>query len=456
MQKRKAVKADVAMFDRKSLSKLIFPLVVEQLLAVTIGMADTVMVASVGEAAVSGISLVDSINILLINIFSALATGGAIISSQYLGKNDDESACTAAKQLVYAITAMSSVIMVLCLVARIPLLNLIFGKVEPLVMKNAQTYFWLSALSYPFLGIYNAGAALFRAMGNSKVSMFTSILMNVVNITGNAILIFGFNMGVAGAATATLVSRILGAVIMLVLLKNKNGRIHIERLFKPELKLYMIKNILRIGVPNGLEGGMFQVGKILVQGLIASFGTVAIAANAVANNVAMIAQIPGAAIGLALITVVGQCVGAGEYKQAQKYILKLTGVSYVTMGVLNVLLFICLKPAIAVFRLTTATSELAYTVMVFQRVFSLLFWSASFVVPNGLRAASDVKFTMTVSVLSMWIFRIGFSYLLAPYMGLLGVWVAMWIDWIVRIIFFAIRIKSGKWKAKAQISEAQE
>ena len=434
------------MFSRKALTRLIIPLVIEQLLAVTIGMADTVMVASVGEAAVSGISLVDSINILLINIFSALATGGAIVSSQYIGRGDNRSACDSAKQLLYAVTILSSVIMALCLVGQFWILEAIFGQAEADVMANAHTYFWLSALSYPFLGIYNSGAALFRAMGNSKISMFTSILMNLINVGGNAVLIFGFHMGVAGAAIASLVSRAIGAVIMLVLLRNRNSLIHVERLFHPEFNLGMIKNILRIGVPNGLENGMFQIGKILVQGLIAALGTAAIAANAVAGNVAMIAQIPGSAIGLAMITVVGQCIGAQEYDQAKKYMLKLTGVAYLAMGALNLIVLCFMGPVIGIFQLQPETVGLATEVLFWQSICCLVLWPAAFVLPNGLRAANDVKFTMLVSIFSMWIFRIGFSYLLTPMFGVLGTWIAMWIDWVVRIILFAWRLFSNRWR----------
>ena len=305
------------MFSRRDLWRLILPLVIEQLLAVTIGMADTVMVASVGEAAVSGISLVDSVNILLINIFSALATGGAIIAAQYIGREDRENACAAAKQLLLASTAVSLVIMAGCMFFQRPLLTLIFGQIEPLVMDNANTYFFLSALSYPFLAVYNSGAALFRSMNNSKISMVTSVGMNLINIAGNALTIYGFHMGVTGAGLSSLISRAAGAAAMLVLLQNPHNLIHIEHIWKPELRPRMIRNILQIGIPNGLENGMFQIGKILVQSLIASFGTAAIAANAVASSVASLAQIPGGAIGLGMITVVGQCVGARDYRQAR-------------------------------------------------------------------------------------------------------------------------------------------
>lgn len=438
------------MFSRRDLWRLILPLVIEQLLAVTIGMADTVMVASVGEAAVSGISLVDSVNILLINIFSALATGGAIIAAQYIGREDRENACAAAKQLLLASTAVSLVIMAGCMFFQRPLLTLIFGQIEPLVMDNANTYFFLSALSYPFLAVYNSGAALFRSMNNSKISMVTSVGMNLINIAGNALTIYGFHMGVTGAGLSSLISRAAGAAAMLVLLQNPHNLIHIEHIWKPELRPRMIRNILQIGIPNGLENGMFQIGKILVQSLIASFGTAAIAANAVASSVASLAQIPGGAIGLGMITVVGQCVGARDYRQARSYTLKLTGVSYASLIAMNLISLVLLDPLIGMYNLSPEGMGLARLILLWQIGVSSVLWPASFTLPNGLRAANDVKFTMLVSIFSMWVFRIGFSYLLAQWlqMGLLGVWLAMYVDWAVRIVFFLFRFFRGRWMNK--------
>lgn len=441
------------MFTRKALCLLIIPLVIEQILAVTIGMADTVMVARVGEAAVSGISLVDTINVLLINIFSALATGGAVVSSQYLGRQDNKNACVAAKQLLWAIFILSSVIMVLALAGRTVLLDLIFGHIEDDVMAYAQTYFWLSAISYPFLAIYNSGAALFRAMGNSKISMLTSLLMNIINISGNAILIYGFNMGVAGAGTATLASRATGAVVMVILLRNGTNPIHVRDPWKPQFHFAMVKNILKIGVPNGMENGMFQIGKILVQGLIASFGTAAIAANAVANNLANIQILPGSAIGLAMITVVGQCVGAHDYKQAKMYALKLLKVTYLSMFALDLFLLAIATPLINFYQLSQEASSTAWQLILYHTICSVVIWPSAFTLPNALRAAGDVKFTMFTSIFSMWVFRIGLSYVLGEWLqlGVLGVWFAMFIDWVFRAIFFIQRFLREKWKHRQVI-----
>ena len=439
------------LFSADALRRLIIPLVVEQFLAMTIGMADTIMVTSVGEHAVSGVSLVDNISTLLINVFSALATGGAVVAAQYLGSRDEQNACSAAKQLFYAIGALSAATMAVCLLFRDPILRLVFGRLDDNVMEAAMTYFLLTAISYPLLAIYNAGAALFRAMGNSKVSMLASLLMNIVNIGLNAILIYGAGIGVAGAGFGTLFSRLAGAVLMTWLICQSGHRIHIDHLLHFEFRGQLVKKILRIGVPNGLENGMFQIGKLLVLGLVTPLGTSATAANAIANSVAGVVNVPGNAISLSLITVVGQCMGAGDSKQAVRYTRKLMIIVYLAMGSLSVLLFFCAAPVVGLFGLTPGAAVMAIQVLRWCAVFDLIFWPMSFTLPNALRASGDAKFTMIVSMCSMWIFRIGFSYLLVPQIGLLGVWVAMFIDWIVRAVVFLIRFLSGRWKTKTVI-----
>lgn len=443
------------LFSKKDLTRLIIPLLIEQILAVTIGMADTMMVASVGEAAVSGVSLVDTINVLLINIFSALATGGAVIASQYLGRNDEAKACDAAKQLVYAVTAVSAFIMIVALLWRTPILHTVFGSIEADVMENAKIYFLFSVVSYPFLAIYNAGAALYRAMGNSKVSMLTSLLMNGLNIVGNAILIFIFQMGVAGAAIATLISRIIGAILMLVLICNQEKPIHITSLLRFRLDFSLIKNILRIGVPNGLENGMFQFGKILTQSLIASFGTIAIAANAVGNNLASMQCLPGTAIGLAMITVVGRCIGAGDKAQAKMYAKKLMFLTHAFILFVVLLTLLLAKPLIGLYGLSGETSQIAYQLILYHSICCVLIWPSSFTLPNCFRAASDVRYPMIISIISMWTFRIGLSYVLGGWLnlGVLGVWIAMTSDWLFRAVFFVIRFFRGKWTTKYHASK---
>lgn len=441
------------MWSRQRLLQLIIPLVIEQFLAVTIGMADTMMVSSCGEAAVSGISLVDTINLLLINIFSAFATGGAVVASQYIGKQEPHNACEAAKQLLVAVTVVSSAIGLIALLFKNQILSLVYGGIAADVMSNAQTYFLLSALSYPFLGIFNVGAALFRAMGNSKISMVTSILMNLINVTGNALLIFGFDMGVAGAGTASLVSRLVGALMITAML-CRNGQIIRIRPFLPYcFNWKMIRNILRIGVPNGLENSVFQLGKILVQGMVTGFGTAAIAANAVGSSLASFECIPGQAIGLAMVTVVGQCIGARDYQAVKKYTRKLLTMAYLSMIGLNLLLLLASKFVVGLYSLSEEAAGIALGILMLHGTCAMLIWPLSFTLPNALRAANDAKFTMIVSIASMFTFRIGFSYLLVTCtdFGVIGVWIAMIIDWAVRASFFVWRFARGKWKEKQYI-----
>lgn len=442
------------MFSKKGLYRLIIPLVIEQFLAVTVGMADTIMIAVRGEEAVSGISIVDTISILLIGLFSALATGGAVVVAQYIGHKDQRNANTAGNQLILVVTALSAFILIITLVGNQAILSLIYGDVEPLIMRNARIYFYISAVSYPFIAIYNAGSALFRAMGNSKISMKISFYMNGINIVGNAFFIFVVKMGVEGAGISTLISRAVAAVIIICLLRKDSNPISIDQRLRLGYHPQMIKRILRIAIPNGLENSMFQFGKILVSGLVAGFGTIGITANAVGNAVGNFNCIPGSAIGLAMITVVGQCVGAGDLEQAKRYTWKLIKYACVAMTVLNLLVIVFLPQIVGLFRLQTATFELAYKLLFYHCLICIFIWPLAFTLPNALRASNDVKFTMGVSILSMWIFRVVLSFILANTFGLgvFGVWVAMFVDWVFRSIFFVGRLISGRWKRHAYMN----
>lgn len=441
------------MFTRKDLTRLLVPLVIEQLLAVTVGMADTIMIAKRGEEAVSGISAVDAICILLIGLFSALATGGAVVAAQYIGQKNREKAREAANQLVLSVAFLSIILMIVSLIGNEAILRLIYGKLSPKTMSNARTYFYLVAVSFPFIAIYNAGAALFRAMGNSKISMKVSLWMNIINITGNALLIFGFGMGVAGAGISTLLSRMIAAMIVILRLRNQENPICIEHNFRFGYQPQMIKRILHIGIPNGLENSIFQFGKLLLGSLIAQYGEVGMTANAIGNSVASFNCIPGSAIGLAMITVVGQCVGAGKLDQAKKYTWKLLKYASLSMLVVNLLVLVSINPIVNLFEAQEATKELATKLLVYHCICCIIIWPAAFTLPNALRAANDVKYTMFTSIFSMWIFRVGFSFILAQNFGLgvFGVWVAMTIDWVFRAIFFLFRMVSGGWKKHARM-----
>lgn len=435
------------LFSNKDLRRLIIPLVIEQLLAVTVGFADTIMVSSVGEAAVSAVSLVDGINILLINIFAALGTGGAVVAAQFIGQGSHDKARYSAKQLILVTAILSFLIMLVVIAFNSALLHLIFGNVEIDVMKNAEIYFLFSAMSYPFIALYNAGAALFRAVGNSKISMINSAIMNAINIVLNAVFIFIFQWGVFGAVFATLIARALACCVILYMLSRSHNELCVNDYLHWKFDFVYIKKILTIGIPSGLENGMFQFGKILVQSLIATFGTYSIAANAVSNNLAQMQIIPGMAMGLAMVTVVGQCAGAGDYQQAKYYIKKIMKITYLSMLGLIAILLITTPAILKCYSLSTQTTDLAYQCIFMHGIMAATIWPLSFTFPNALRASNDAKYTMVVSASSMWIFRFCLSYVLGQYMnmGLLGVWIAMFVDWGVRVIFFVWRYHSGKW-----------
>ena len=438
------------LFSQKDLLRLAGPLLIEQFLAVTVGMADTMMVSRCGEAAISGVSLVDMINNLIIVLFAALATGGAVVVSQYLGAREQKKADASAGQLILLSAILGTVVAALCILFARPMISACYGSIDADVLDAGVLYLKITALSYPFLALYNAGAALFRSMGNSKISMQISILMNIINIVGNAVCIFGLKMGVDGVAWPSVLSRAVAAVLILNRCYQKGHMLTVPKTIRLDGR--MAKRILGIGIPSAFENSLFEAGRILVVSMISTFGTVQIAANAVANNLDGMGVIPGKAISLAMITVVGRCIGAGDHEQAIYYTRKLLLWAYISMGIFNGGILLFLKPLVGIYALSGETMALAILLVQIHAGSGLFLWPASFVLPNALRAANDVKFTMVVSVLSMAIWRLGFSYLLCVRMGwgAVGVWIAMVIDWVCRVICFVARMKSGAWKTKYQ------
>lgn len=441
------------MFDGAFLRSLIIPLLIEQILTLTIGMADTIMVANVGEEAVSGIALVDSISNLCIFLFSAFATGGAVVASQYLGRRDKVNASVAAKQLIYITAIFSGAIMLFGLVTGRHLLSWVFGSIEESVMDYAFQYFIFILISYPFLAVINSANALCRSMGKSRITMLVSLVMNIINIGGNAILIYVVGLGTAGAGIASLASRIIGAVIMLRVVSDSRLEINTGNLLHFVWKWPMIRRILRIGIPSGIENSIFHIGKILVQSLIAGYGTASIAAYAVMNNLGSIANIPGSVIGMASITVIGQCCGAGRYDQAKYYGRKLLIWAYILMILTGAVFYVFTPQFSGFYNLSPEATALAVEATRLLLVQTMIFWPLSFTLPNFLRAAGDAKYTMTVAICSMWVFRVILSYILGNLfgMGLIGIVWAMCIDWYCRIVFFVTRWVKGKWQLKQVI-----
>ena len=434
-------------FSNRDLRILIVPLVIEQMLAIAVGLCDSIMVSYVGEAAISAVSLVDTVNVLLINAFSALATGGAVIVGQYLGRREPQKAGHSGAQLLLFMAEISLVVMAIFYLAKGFVLGVVFGEVEPDVAAFADTYYMIVQASIPFLALYSAGAAIFRVMGNSRISMYVSALMNLINLVGNAVLIFGVHMGVEGVAIPTLVSRAVAAVVILILLYRPGLTVQIERMtWKHDP--YVIKNILRFGVPNGMESSMFQLGKILLLSTVSVLGTAAVAANAVGNMVATFQCIPGLAIGFAMVTVVSHCVGAGDYEKARFYTKKLMKYTYVMMGIAIVVSLVGLPWILQLYKVSEEAEACASRLVWLHGVLGAVFWPLSFTLPQALRAAGDTRYTMVSGTVSMWTLRVGLGILMGRYWGLgvLGVWIAMCIDWLLRVTLFVVRFKGHKWE----------
>ena len=446
-----AIKEKPYYFSNRALKRLIVPMIIEQFLAILVGMSDSIMVATVGEHAVSGVSLVDNIFILLIYLFAALATGGAVVMGQYLGQNKHEKANRAVNQLILFTALFAICIMIGLYLARNLILHRVFGAIEANVMEASKTYLLIVSASIPFIALYNAGAAVFRTMGNSKVPMYLSMMMNAINVGGNAILIFGFGMGVAGAATSTLVSRVISAVAIILLLCSPEHLLHLERPFSFKLDFGMLKKIAYIGIPNGLENGMFQLGKIMVLSMITGFGTAAIAANAVSNIIATFQVLPGMSVVMAVITVCSRCVGAGDYEAARYYTRKILKLVHILIIVFSVTTLVALPGIMHLYNLSDDAMTFTKQIIWYHGICCMLIWPEAFTLPNTLRAASDVKFCMILSIISMWVFRIAFSYIIAVRMGMgvLGVWIAMTIDWAVRAVLFIIRYRGKRWQHKS-------
>ena len=437
------------LFSKKDLRKLIIPLILEQTLAITVGMADTMMISSAGEAAVSGVSLVDMFNNLIISVLAALATGGAVVTSQCIGAGRREEACRSARQLVFTEAAITIGISVLVLLFHRQILGLFFGQIEADVMQNAIIYLIISVFSFPLLAVYDSCAALYRSMGNAQITLKISLLMNVINVVGNAIGVYVLKLGVAGVAIPSLVSRGVAGVVLFTLLHNPDNLVFLTR-GKFKVDATIVKRILFIGIPSGIENGIFQLGRVLVVSIIAAFGTSQIAANGVANSLDSMGCIVGQAMSLAMITVIGRCVGAAEEGQVRYYTKKLLGETYFYTAVINSIILLLLPWILQIYGLGEETTRLSYILVMIHDGMAIFLWPASFVLPNMLRACNDVKYTMVVSIFSMITFRIGFSYLFGVHMGWMavGVWAAMVIDWVFRVICFVGRYLAGTWRKK--------
>ena len=435
------------LFSNKALFYLFIPLLIEQALEFFVGLADSIMVASLGEAAISGVSLVDFLMQLLIFSFSALATGGAVIAGQYLGDKNIDKARDASNQLIWFSAISSSFFMLIVLFARHFLITVLFGQIEADVWNTANMYLLIVALSIPFIAIYNSGAAIFRTTNNAFLPMQVMFICDILNIIGNAFCIYYLGWGVEGVAIPTVIARFLVAIILLYFIMDENYPLHIKRTLRHKFDWLLLKNVLNVGIPYGIENGLFQLGRILVLSLVSTFGTMAIAANSVGYAIAVFSVLPGFAINLGLTAVISRCVGADDYEQAKYYNKKCILIVFISHIIINVIIFALLPFLLDIYGLSAKTAQMAFEMIVWHGIFAIIIWPIAFTLPATFRGAGDSKSVMYISLAVMFTCRIALSYVIADWLGIgvFGTWIAMFIDWYVRAALYIYRYFSDKW-----------
>lgn len=435
------------MFSNKDLRNLIFPLFVEQFLLMFVGIADTFVVSFSGEADVSGVSLVTSFNTVLIFLFTALSSGGAVIISQYIGSDNKRSASRSAGQLLMISAVISTIITILILSFHTQLLKLLFGKIEADVMAACDTYLIITTVSLPALAVYDAGAALCRSIGKTNVTMYISIAANVINVVGNCIGVFALKLGAAGVAYPSLIFRIISAVAVTIFCFLKKNKIQ----YKPgDIFAWdkdLLKKIMKIALPNGAENGVHQLVKVALSSMVALFGTYQIAANGVAQSIWSLASIMGLAMAPVYTTVIGQCMGARDVNAANFYFKKLNKITFVLSVLWNGFIF-AVTPLIVHFSaISPEAKSLVIKLVLINNIFNGIAYPFAGPLGNGLRAAGDVKFTMIWSISLTIGARLLFSAIFGMWMhmGVIGVAIGMSIDLVIRGAIFIWRQKSQKW-----------
>lgn len=437
------------LFSNKDLKSMIISLFLEQLLVMLVGMADTLVVSYVGEAAVSGVSLVNQFNTIFIYLFTAVASGGAVIISQYIGRNEISYAGKSSSQLFMFSTLFSVLVAILVLIGNKAMLQLLFGKVEDSVMQACITYLRISAYSYPALAIYNAGAAVYRSLGKTNVTMYLSVVSNIINVIGNIIAVFVLDVGVAGVAWSSLIARIFSALVITILCFRKKNKVVYHISWILQWNKYLMKRILNIAIPNGIENAIFQLVKVALSSIVALFGTYQIAANGVAQSIWSMAALAGVSMGPVFITIIGQCMGSKDVEVASHYFRKLIKITLLLSIVWNFLIFLLTPLFMNFYSLSLETKKLVIWLVLIHNIFNAMAFPFSGALSNGLRAAGDVKFTMCVSVASTIFGRLFLSYFLGItlHLGVIGIAIAMVCDWSIRAVVFIWRQKSGKWKS---------
>lgn len=435
-------------FTNADIRRLVIPLFFEQLLVMLVGIADTFMVSYAGDAAVSGVSLVNMFNTIFIYLFTALASGGAVVVSQYIGRGEKAHADLSGSQLLMCSTLISVLLMAVSLIWNRQILGLLFGSVEPDVMEACVTYLRISAYSFPAIAVYNAGAALCRSMNETKVTLYISVFSNVLNVAGNAVGIFVLHAGAAGVAYPSLIARFFSAAAITAFCFRKRNAVvyRLKDIFRWDGG--MVWRILKVAVPNGVENGLFQLIKVALSSITALFGTAQIAANGIAQSFWSLAALVGAAMGPAFVTVIGQCMGAGDAEAADYYLRKLMRITLVISVVWNALVLAVTPLGMRFYPLSDEVTQLVLVLVLIHNIFNAVLYPFSGVLPYGLRAAGDVRYAMYVSVLSTVLCRLVLSVVFGIWLnlGVIGVALAMCCDWAVRALFTILRYKSGKWK----------
>lgn len=435
------------LFSNADLKKLIIPLTLEQILFMLVGIADTLMVSAIGEEAISGVSLINILEYFTYTVMSAICSGGGIVISQYIGAKNNRLAKETSNQLVSLALGISFVWTGLGIYFHAEFLNLLYGNVDSGVMQAADTYFLIAVCSIPCVAVHQSCSAMFRAINETKIPLYTVILLNITNIVGNYLAVYVLHAGVLGVAVATVLARVVGNALMLYFSMQTKFVLHvrIKELFK--FNLLLIRKILGISIPNGIENGLFAAGKVIMTSIVALFGTTQTAANAVSNTYQISAIFFVNSINMAMLTVVGQCVGANQYEQAKYYVRKLLKLSFVCTAVLSTIVIVAMPFTLKFYNISKETQDLVIVLVIIHNIAATFLQPLCFNLPNAIRAAGDVGFTMRAGIGSMMIFRLGVAYIAGILLNyqILGVWFAMVADWFVRSLLFAYRWKSNAW-----------
>lgn len=435
------------LYSNRALLVLFIPLLIQYALDFCVGLADSIMVSSLGEAAISGVSLVDFLIQLLIFSFSALATGGAVVAGQYLGNNQVDKAQNASTQLVWFSSIFSCVLMIFVIILRQFLIAFLFGQIEADVWQNVDKYLCIVALSIPFIAIFNVGAAIFRITNNASLPMKILVICDVLNIIGNAVCIYYLGWDVRGVAVPTVIARALSAVLIMYFAVDEDYKLHIKRTLRHKFDFKILKKVLQVGIPYGIENGLFQLGRILVLSLVSTFGTMAIAANSVGYTIGIFSVLPGFAINLGLTAVISKCVGANDYEQVRYYNKKCLMIAFISHIICNAVIFAILPFILGIYNLSPQTAAMTAQMIIWHGIFAIIIWPLAFTLPATFRGAGDSKSVMYISLIVMFTCRIALSYIIADWMGVgvFGTWIAMFIDWYVRAGIYIYRYFSDKW-----------